>query len=608
MNSFFPHALKHGGLAVASLFTLHAAAQSNTAPIGTIVVTATRTAQRADDALAQTALITRDDIEAASTASLVELLQARAGVEIRATGGAGQPAGVFIRGATAQQTLVLVDGVRIGSATSGSAAFENIALDLIERIEVVKGPMSGLYGADAIGGVVQIFTRTHAKPRLSASVSVGTDSTLGAAAGLTTVEDKTAITLNVGYQEAKPRSASNAAAGPYTYNPDRDPYSNTNFLAKVSHSLWQGETVSASLWQSRGRVSFDDGVPGNPSNRQILSGAQVASQNNFASFWKSNLRLSQSVDDTVTTSAYPSVFKTTQSQIQWQNDLATPVGTWIVGFERLAQKVASDTPFDKTSRTTGSVFLGVNETIGEQRLSANLRRDSETQFGARTTGAASYGWQIAADHLMYVSYGEAFRAPSFNDLYYPGFSNPTLRPEKSKSREIGWRHSSAAAQLNVVVFDNRIADLIAFDFATSLPQNVLRARIQGVELGAKTTIMGVALTANATVQRPEDTQTGKQLRSRAKQFGTVSATRDVGVWSLGATIVSSGARFDSGNESAASRTAGYATLNVNARYQINKLWSVAASVQNLTDKTYETTRGYNTPGRGLFVTARMVAF
>lgn len=575
-------------------------------PLAAIVVTATRNPQRIDDTLTQTAVITRADIESANAESLTALLQALAGVEIRATGGRGQPAGVFIRGATAQQTLVLVDGVRVGSASSGGAAFENIALDLIERIEVVKGPLSGLYGSDAVGGVVQIFTRTHAKPRLTASLGAGNNAAVSASAGLTTVEDKTAITLNVGYQSVKPGSASNNAAPAFVFNPDNDPYANTNFLAKISHTLWQGETLSASAWQSRGRTRFDAGPGDDARNTQTLSGLQLASHNQLATFWKSQLRIAQSTDDIAIRAEFGGTFKTTQSQLQWQNDFATPIGTWVLGLEQLTQKLASDTPYEQTKRTTDSVFLGVTESRGEIRLTSNVRLDRDPQFGARTTGALSYGVQMAPDELIYFSYGEAFRAPSFNDLYYPGAGNRALLPEKSRNSEFGWRLTRKDYQLNLAVFNNVISDLIAF--TDNLPRNTRRARILGFELAANTTVAGIRLRAAGTFQRPEDVASQKQLPARAKAFATVSAARDVGAWNFNGMLVSSAARFDSASEAEASKTAGYATLDLNARYQINKLWSLNAALHNAAGKKYQLSQGYDAAGRTLMLTARLLAF
>lgn len=608
--------LSAAALAIAALpllpfsSALHAQAQGARpdAALANVLVTATRMPLAEDATLAQTTVITRRDIEAAGSSTLVELLQRAAGVEIRSTGGAGQPAGVFIRGASAQQTLVLVDGLRLSSATAGGAAFENIALDLIERIEVVKGPMSGLYGSDAIGGVVQIFTRGYSKPRLTAELGIGSNSTLAFNTGFSTIEGNTSLTLNAGYREVSARSASNVNAGSFTYNPDRDPYDNTHVLMKVAHTLWQGEVLSVSAWQSVGHTKFDDGPTGDPSNKQTLSGVQLASENNFASFWKSNLRFGQTTDNSVVSSSSPAKFKTTQNQLVWQNQFTTPVGAWLLGYEWLDQRVASSTEYDKSKRNTQSFFASVNETIDQQRLSASVRRDREDQFGSRTTGSISYGIQLQTDELVYASYGEAFRAPSFNDLYYPGFSNPALRPEKSRSVEYGWRVTKPEYRLNLAIFDNQIDDLIAYDFKTNAPQNILRAHIKGLELSTDFAWAGFNWRGAVTAQRPEDGETHKQLRSRAKQFGSIAVSKTWSKWDFAVDVSGNGKRFDSGSEAVSSKLAGYTLLGGSVRYRIDKTWTLELSGQNLTGHNYELARGYNTPGRNVFFNVKAVAF
>jgi vitamin B12 transporter len=573
-----------------------------------ILVTATRMPLEEDATLAQTTVITRRDIEAAGSSSLIELLQRKAGVEIRSTGGAGQPSGVLIRGASPQQTLVLVDGLRLSSATSGGAAFENIALDLIERIEIVKGPMSSLYGSDAVGGVVQIFTRGYAKPRLTAELGLGSNSTLAFNTGFSAVEGKTSLTINAGYREVAARSASNANASTFTYNPDRDPYDNKHILLKAAHTLWQGEVLSASAWQSQGRTKFDDGPTGNPSNKQTLSGIQLGSENNFASFWKSNLKFGQTIDDIDIRSSFPGQFKTTQNQLVWQNQFATPVGAWLLGYEWLGQRVSGSVEYDKGKRTTQSFFASVNESIDQQRLSASVRRDREDQFGSRTVGSISYGIQLWSDELVYVNYGEAFRAPSFNDLYYPGFSNPLLRPEKSKSIEYGLRVTKPEYRMNLSVFSNKISDLIAFDFATNTPQNIRRARIDGVEFATDFAWGGFNWRGAVTVQRPEDVETNKQLRSRAKQFGSIAVSKTWDKWDFAVDVNGNGKRFDSGDEAVSSKLPGYTLLGGSVRYRLDKMWTLELSGQNLTGRNYELARGYNTPGRNVFFNVKVAAY
>jgi vitamin B12 transporter len=573
-----------------------------------ILVTATRMPLEEDATLAQTTVITRRDIEAAGSSSLAELLQRRAGVEIRSTGGAGQPSGVLIRGASAQQTLVLVDGLRLSSATAGGAAFENIALDLIERIEIVKGPMSGLYGSDAVGGVVQIFTRGYARPRLTAELGLGSNSTLAFNTGFSVVEGNTSLTINAGYREVAARSASNANASTFTYNPDRDPYDNKHILLKAAHTLWQGEVLSASAWQSQGRTKFDDGPTGNPSNKQTLSGIQLGSENNFASFWKSNLKFGQTIDDIDIQSSFPGQFKTKQNQLVWQNQFSTPVGAWLLGYEWLGQRVSGSVEYDKGKRTTQSFFASVNESIDQQRLSASVRRDREDQFGSRTTGSASYGIQLWTDELVYISYGEAFRAPSFNDLYYPGFSNPLLRPEKSKSVEYGWRVTKPEYRLNLAIFDNQIENLIAFDFATNAPQNIRRAHIKGIEVSTDFAWAGFNWRGAVTVQRPEDGDTNKQLRSRAKQFGSLAISKTWEKWDFAFDVNGNGKRFDSSDEAVSSKLPGYTLLGGSVRYRLDKIWTLELSGQNLTGRNYELARGYNTPGRNVFFNVKATAY
>ena len=576
-----------------------------------VVITATRTAQPLESTFAQAIIIPRDEIESAGVASLAELLQRKAGLEIRATGGPGQPSGVFIRGANSTHTLVLVDGLRVASSTSGATAFENIPLDLIERIEVVKGPLSSLYGSDAIGGVIQIFTRNAGRSQLTSATGFGSDSTAAFNAGFTVTEGKTALTLDAGYQQSKPNSATNPAA--FSYNPDRDPYKNTHALVKFTQTLWQGETIGLTAWQSRGKTHFDDGggVGPTPVNKQTLSGYQVTSENNFSAEWKSRLIVGQTADDIVITSQYPGTFKTVQNQASWFNEFKTVTGYMSAGIEWRGEKLTSDTVYDARKRDTASLFAGYLEKLGPSQFEFALRRDEEAQFVRRNTGSVSYGYLLTAGISTYARAGRAFRAPSFNDLYYPGFSNAALKPERSDQAEAGVRLRGTGQQkyrLDVTYFENRIDDLIVFDPVSFLPQNLKRARIRGWELQAETRFVGMTVKAALTLQRPQDRDTGNQLRSRAKHFGVLSGARNFGKWDVSADIVASGARFDAGNEAVATRMGGYAVVNANLRYRVDKTWSVELVGQNLANKKYELAQGYNTPSRSIFVSVKAIVF
>ncbi len=614
-------------LVISFLFTQSATAQTQTSAsagrLDNVLVTATRTAQTLEDTLANATIITREEIESAGPVTLTELLQRKAGLEIRATGGAGQPSSVLMRGGNSGHTLVLVDGLRVGSSTSGATAFENIPLDLIERIEVVKGPHSSLYGSDAIGGVIQIFTRNAGKTRLTASAGFGSESTKMFNAGFSVAEGKTALTFDAGYLNTKPRSATKPSidspgCGDYcTYNPDRDPYKNTHALFKLTQTLWQGETISFSAWQSRGKTDFDDGpVPLRaPFNKLTLTGYQLSTENNFTSTWKSRLVIGQTTDDSVITAKYGGTFKTEQNQASWLNEFKTSTGHMSAGVEWRSEKLASDTVYPVKSRETTSVFAGYLEKVGPTQLEFTARRDEEDQFGARNTGAVSYGYTITPGLSAYGRAGHAFRAPSFNDLYYPFLGNRNLKPEQSDQAEAGIRFRGGPAQqhrFDVTYFENRIQDLIVFVFNPvtfeGQPENLSRARIRGWEAQAETSFVGMTVKAALTVQRPEDRDTGNQLRSRAKRFGSLGATRNFGKWDVSGDIVASGARFDSSNQAPDTRMAGYALLSAGVRYRIDKTWSVELTGQNLTDKKYELAQGYNTPSRSVFLNVRAIAF
>ncbi len=575
--------------------------------IPAIIVTANRWAEPLAETLAQATVITRDDIDAAPAATLAELLQRRAGVEIRATGGSGQPSSVFIRGANSTHTLVLIDGQRVGSSTTGSTAFEALALDNIERIEVVKGPRSGLYGADAIGGVIQIFTRNAATKgtAIYANMGGGSYATRSLNAGVTHHIDNTVLSLAAGSQRINAPSATNAAAGSFTFNPDRDPTKNSNAKIGLLHRFGIADSVALDAWQSQSKTAFDGGTGDtDTNNRQTQTGLTFKLNNRFAPNWQSRLSVGQAIDESRITSSFSGLFKTRQDNLSWQNDMTLANTNLAIGAERRDERVSSTTAYTQSSRKTNSLFGVAATKVGEISIDANARHDRENQFGKRNTGGVSAGFKLPYAQLIYASVGTAFRAPSFNDLYFPGFSNAKLLPEKSRSSEIGWRITKNNLRANVAYFDNKIENLIAFDFVTSTPQNIQRARINGMEMAVESAFMGIDWRAQVTSQTPKNADNNKQLRSRAKTFGALSASQTIGAWRWQVDAVLNGARFDSASESAASRMAGYSLVNASVGYRVNANWQLELAANNLANKTYELARGYNQLGRQVLLNLR----
>lgn len=581
--------------------------------LGTVIVTATRTEQPLDQTLSQSTVVSREDIERAGTLTLAELLQRFAGLEIRSNGGAGQPASVFMRGANSNHTLVLVDGLRVNSATAGATALEHIPIENIERIEIVKGGMSGLYGADALGGVIQIFTRKDAKPRLDASLGAGSPSATRLAVGLASTERSTALVFDAGFNDTRGASATNPRVPFDLYNPDRDPYRQSFASVRLSQTLWQGETVTLAAWQSRGEAAYDSG-PGKAQNTQTLKGAQLISENKLGENWNSRLTVGRTEDDSFADEPFGGRFKTAHDQVTWLNVFKTPYGHTSAGVEYRREKVESTVAYTTATRETTSVFAGYLERLYGGQFEFSLRRDDVDSKERKNTGSVAYGYDLMPSLKAYIRGARAFRLPTYNDLYYPGFSNPDLKAEDADQREAGlrgsWKDGSGGEwRWGAVRFINQIRGLIAFTFAnnTYAPVNIGRADIRGWEFDVAGSLAGVQMRGSFTHQTPLDRDTGRQLQSRARQFGSVDLTTTRGAWTYGLNLAGAGARFDSRTEAAGSRMGGYALLGANASVQIDKRWKLEITGHNLANRRYELAQGYETPRRSVFVNAR-VAF
>jgi vitamin B12 transporter len=602
---------------VAACASASAHAQLAARPSESLVVTATRSALETPPTLRDAIAITRDDLDAAGPITLAEALQRFAGVELRATGGPGQPTGLFLRGASTAQTLVLVDGMRVASATAGTTAIEAIPLELIERIEVVKGPMSGLYGPDAIGGVVQVFTRGKSVPHLFGAMGFGSENDRRVSAGLSTVDDNARLSIAAGWRRVESRSATNPRVPFALYDPDRDPHENAYADVHAAYKLWTGEWVGLDAFASGTRTSYDGGSPADLS-RQSLGGAKVWGTSDFLPWWKMRLAAGHARDRQKSEGGTPSLFETRTDQASFINDFRTANGTAMLGAEWTRQDVRPDSDdfgtriFAVNERTTDSYFASVNEAWFGQRVEANVRSDHDQQYGRRTTGAFSYGTEVFAGVQATVTVGRGFRVPTFNDLYVVQFEpyytpNPNLKPERSRSTEIALASLPKAAwRWRLTGFDNRLEDLIT-PTDTSV-DNLARARIRGVEASVDGVLMGVRVRAQATAQRPRDEDTGNPLRMRAERYGSVDASRSWGAFGAGIAAVASGRRYDSGVPSEAARVGGFTRWDVRARYAFAKQWTAELTAVNVLDKRYETALGYDAPRRGAFLSLRFDAF
>jgi vitamin B12 transporter len=589
--------------ALAAVLARACSAQSEVA-VDEVVVTASRVPQSASESLYNVNVITAQDIEQSGQHTLAEVLQSKGGVEITSNGGFGQPSAVRIRGAESRHTLVLIDGIRVDSATLGTTAFEHIPLSQISRIEVVPGPRSGLYGSDAIGGVVQIFTHAH-EPGLRLYAGAGAYDTSSVSAGFAVRESGNEFSLNAGYFDSDGFSATKRSIPFGLHNPDKDGYRNKNFSAKLAREFAAGHEAGATAFVSDGTTEFDSGATTDDVNETQLSVYSLYSRNQFTPAWSSLLRIGQGRDDLVVTGAFPAVFRTRQNQFTWQNDFALAIGTITLGAEYLDQQVESTTQFAEDERDVTSFFAGYLHEFGNHALQLNARHDDNSQFGSVTTGSAGYGYRFTDSLRARASVGTAFKAPTFNDLYFPPsffFSgNPNLEPERSRSFEAGLNFQSRDHRMSATYFDNRIRDIIVVDPITfSTVINLDRARIRGVELSYQGRIGDWQLHALAAFQDPENEETGNLLPRRAREFGSLELSREWGNLNAALQLVGSGERFDSSTENPATRIAGYALINLRAGYALSRELSLNARWSNVLNKDYELLQHFNTASGNLF--------
>ena len=431
-----------------------------------VVVTASRLPQARSQTLQPVAIITQEDIARAGQQTLVEVLQALGGVEVASNGGFGQPSSVFMRGANSGHTLVLVDGMRIGSATLGTTALENIPLSQVERIEVVPGQLSSLYGSDAIGGVVQIFTKSGKfAPSASVAAGAGTYGTTSASAGIFRAIGSAEFGLNAGYFDSSGFDATKPGA--FGHDPDKDGYRNQSVSGRLAYHLDARNELGLTVFQSDGHTHFDNDPTIDAVNHQTLSAFSVYSSNQITDAWLSVLRAGQGRDESTTTGVAPSVFGTRQPQYSWQNNVKLGPGTAMAGIEYLLQDVTSDSTYAQNQRTIKSAFAGYLGAYEKHDWQANVRNDDNSQFGSHTTGLLGYAYRPSDAWRLRVGAGTAFKAPTFNDLYAldptGGFTpNPNLRPENSFSKEVGLNYRTGANRFSATYFDNHIDDLIVF--------------------------------------------------------------------------------------------------------------------------------------------------
>jgi vitamin B12 transporter len=590
-------------------------------------VTATRVEQPLAETLPHTTVITRADMERLQMDDLLQVLSQQAGLEMARSGAFGAQASLFVRGTNSAQTLVLIDGIRLNTAVGGAATLGGISLDTVERIEIVRGNLSSLYGSEAIGGVIQIFTRGGGKPGASASVEAGADHTRGASVAANTRLGTTDLALGGGYREAKPFSAIDTTRlipGPFApgANPDVDENRNRSGSLRVRQPLGEHVELGASVWATRNDTDFDstaDGPTATHHEHAQQTAWQASARVKATERWIARLQAGEGRDESRNTVSDPfsfnnGEFRARNRQVSWNNSFVVlPTVNAQLGIEQLQQR-GSSTSYDPNftnalvtfDRRVRAVWTGATAQFDAHQLQLNLRNDDYSDAGAATTGLAAYGYQLTPAWRLNMQYSTAFRAPSFNDLYFPGFGNPQLAPEHSRSIEGGVRYAADQDSLRLVVYETRTRDLIAFDTTTNRAENIARAKIDGAELALGVQWGEWRTEVNIDASRPIDESTGQRLLRRAPYRASVAVSRTFGEVDVGASIQHVAARYDSDiNAFARARLAPYTLLRATLAYRVAQQVRLTLRIENITDEQYELVSGYNTQRRGAFVGAEV---
>lgn len=590
------------------------------ATLDTVIVTATRTPEKVEDTLAPVTVITRADIERLQAHSLPQLLTGLPGVSLGSYGGYGETTSLFLRGSNSTHVLVLIDGIKIGSATSGTAALEQIPVDQIERIELVRGPRSSLYGAEAIGGVLQIFTRKGSDAlRPSFVLGGGSQGTAQMQAGLSGSYGPSWFNSSLaGFRTSGINTCSGAGApiyaGCFTDEPDRDGYRNVSGALRAGYKLGEQGELSGEWLRVYGNTHYDGTYSNEAHNvQQLLGGSAMFLP---LQWWRSTLNAGQSEDKSnlYENGGFVARFDTQRDSLSWQNDFSlAPTQSLSAGLDYLKDRVDSSTAYTHADRENLGVFTQYQGSFGAHEMQLSLRGDDNQQFGRHYTGGLAWGYAVNPTLRLLASYATAFHAPTFNDLYYPadpvygGGGNAQLHPEKSRSGELGFNTQLGLLSWSVRAFETRISDLIGYDTAFNLA-NVNTARIRGVEneLSAQWQDVQGKLYASwlDPVDRSDGANRDNTLARRARQTARLDLDRDFGHLQLGTTLNAAGHRYDDAANT--QRLGGYATLDLRAGLQLEPHWLLQVQAGNVLDKQYQTAAYYNQLGRTLFLTLRYV--
>jgi vitamin B12 transporter len=571
-----------------------------------VIVTANRTPQPLESTSTSTSVITAREIEQRQIQTVAQALQELPGVHLTQQGNAASLSSLFIRGTNSDHVLVLVDGVRIGSATSGTTAFQYLSVGAIERIELVRGGRSSLYGSDAIGGVLQIFTKQgSARPSARIEASLGHNDYRRTRADFSS-QFRDAGKIYVGIS----RELSDGFDAKKDVQPDADGYNKSTFNLAITDQLTDNLDLAfkGSYWQ--GDVEYDNEFGADETHFDNHYAALTGSWKNES--LTSAITFGTAVDDSYddgngVTKQNASTFHTERQFADWRNRYQVNTAVRVLsGIEYQHEDISdSSDSYELESRKSIGVYLGTLIALGNTDFDVSLRHQHDEQFGNKMTYGAGIVRHLSDSLRFNVNVGSSFKAPTFTDLYYPGFfgqyaGNPNLKPESALNYEIGFAGNllQDKMQWSATVYQLEIEDLITFDSAPPHGMtNIGKARTRGIELHSSLVVGSMNYEFSYDYMDTEDLETGNELARRPRHSAVLSASWQRDSLNIGTDWRYTGSRYNDGANTV--ELEAYNLVNLYAGYQITPAFSIGLRANNLFDETYESVAGYNTAGRTL---------